>query len=91
MVKDTRSGGLQPMNSNEKQTYDKREEKKETYKDDDSETSSREERVNPRLNLRMLYVETRGDNPRLVEAAIELNNNFIGMMVVDNFELADVA
>lgn len=91
MVKDTRSGGLQPTNSNEKQTYDKREEKKETYKDDDSETSSREERVNPRLNLRMLYVETRGDNPHLVEAAVELNNNFIGMTVVDNFELADVA
>ena len=91
MVKDTRSGGLQPTNSNEKQTYDKREEKKETYKDNDSETSSREERVNPRLNLRMLYVETRGDNPRLVEAAVELNNNFIGMTVVDNFELADVA
>ena len=38
----------------------------------------------------MLNVETGGDNTRLVEAAIELDDDFVGTMVIDDFEFADV-
>jgi len=73
-----------------KRTHKANEGKKGTYEDDNSETSSREEQVDPRLDLRMLDVETGGDDTRLVEAAIELDDDFVGAMVVDDFEFADV-
>jgi hypothetical protein len=38
----------------------------------------------------VLNVETGGDDTRLVEAAVELDDDFVGAMVVDDFEFADV-
>jgi hypothetical protein len=38
----------------------------------------------------VLDVETGGDDTCLVEATVELDNNFVGAMIVDDFEFADV-
>lgn len=64
--------------------------KKGTYEDDNSETSSGEEQVDPRLDLRVLDVETGGDDTGLVEAAVELDDDFVGAMIVNDFEFTDV-
>jgi len=61
-----------------------------TYKDNNSETSSGEEQVDPRLDLRVLNIKARGDNTSLVEAAIQLDDDFVGTMVINNFKFADI-
>jgi len=38
----------------------------------------------------VLDVETGGDDTRLVEAGVELDEDFVGAMVVDDFEFSDV-
>jgi hypothetical protein len=38
----------------------------------------------------VLDVETGGNDTRLVEAAVQLDDDFVGAMVVDDFEFADV-
>jgi hypothetical protein len=38
----------------------------------------------------VLDVEAGGDDTRLVEAAVQLDDDFVGAMVVDDFEFADV-
>merc|ERR1712022_52665 len=46
---------------------------------------------NPLLGVPSLEVEARGDHTTLVEAAVELNHNLLGSVVVHDLELTDVA
>ena len=62
-----------------------------TYEDDDTEATSGEEQVDPRLDLVDLNVVTGRDDTGLVQTAVELDNNLARTVVVDNLELADVA
>ena len=62
----------------------------DTYKDDDTKTSGRKKQVDPRFDFAMLDVETRGDYTTFVESAVELDYNFSGAMVVDDFKFADI-
>jgi hypothetical protein len=64
--------------------------RKETYQDDDTKPTSREQQVHPRLNLRNLNVEAGRDNSSLVEASIELDDDLAGTMVIDLLKLANV-
>lgn len=47
--------------------------------------------VGPLLDLVNSNVEARRDNGSLVQAAEEVNNNLSGTVVIDNFELTNVA
>ena len=58
--------------------------------DDDTEPTSGEQQVDPRLDLVDLDVESGGDDTSLVEAAVELNDDLAGTVVVDLLKLADV-
>lgn len=60
-------------------------------KDDDTETTSGEKQVDPRLDLVVLDVETGGDDTGLVETTVQLDDDFTGTVVVDDFEFTDVA
>jgi hypothetical protein len=62
----------------------------DTYKDDDAKASSGKKQVDPRFDLAVLDVETRGNYTTFVEPAVELDNNFSRPVVVDDFELADI-
>ena len=59
--------------------------------DDLSERTGGKEQVDPVLDLGHLDVEARGDDARLVEAAVELNDDLAGAVVVDDLEVANVA
>ena len=48
---------------------------KDTHQDDDTETTSREQQVDPCLNLSCLHVVARRDDTSLVQATVELNND----------------
>jgi len=50
-----------------------------------------QEVVDPLFNVTHLQVETRRDDATLVDAAIELHNNFATAVIVHYFELANVA
>ncbi len=45
----------------------------------------------PLLHIAQLHVVARGDDTRLVDAAVELDDNLAVAVVVDLLELADVA
>ena len=62
-----------------------------THQDDDTEPTSREEQVDPRLDLVNLDVVTGRDDAGLVQAAVELVNDLARTVVVDNLKFADVA
>ena len=62
-----------------------------THQDDETETSGGEKQVHPVLNLIGLDVEAGGDDPSLVEPAVELNNDFAGTVVINDFKLSDIA
>jgi len=62
-----------------------------THQDDEAETSGREKQVYPVLNLHGLDVEAGGDNASLVESAIELDDDFAGTVVINDFKLSDIA
>lgn len=62
-----------------------------TYEDDDTEPTGGEEQVDPRLDLVGLNIEAGRDDTSFVEAAVELDNDFAGTVVVDDFKLANVA
>lgn len=63
----------------------------DTYEDDVPEPTGRKEQVDPRLDLGHLDVETRRDDARLVESAIQLNDNLSGTMVIDYLKFTDIA
>lgn len=46
-----------------------------TYEDDDAEATSREQQVDPVLNLGDLHVVAGRDDTGLVQATVELDNN----------------
>lgn len=58
---------------------------------DVAERTSREELADPLLDLAERDVEARGDDTALVEAAVELDDDLAGAVVIDLLELADVA
>lgn len=58
--------------------------------DDDTEPTSREQQVDPGLNLSNLDVESGGDNSGLVQTSVELDDDLAGAVIVDLLELADV-
>lgn len=60
------------------------------YQDDDTEPTSGEQQVDPRLNLVNLDVETGRNDTGLVQAPVELNNDLARTVVIDQLELADV-
>ena len=62
-----------------------------TYQDDKTELTSREQQVDPVLDLVDGDVVARGDDTGLVEATVELNNDLAGTVVINDLELADVA
>ncbi|MCV2423820.1 hypothetical protein LNV47_24875 [Paucibacter sp. DJ4R-1] len=59
--------------------------------DDDTETTGGEQQVDPRFDLVDLYVEAGGDDTGLVQAAVELDDDLAGAVVVDLLKLANVA
>lgn len=59
--------------------------------DDVTERTRGQELLNPVLNLTELDVEARRDDTTLVDAAVELDDNLTGAVVVDLLELANVA
>ena len=63
----------------------------ETYKDDDTEATSRKEQVDPVLDLVDLDVVSWRDDAGLVQTAVQLHNDLAGAVVVNDLELADVA
>ena len=62
-----------------------------TDQNDQTELTSREEQVDPVLDLVNGDVVAGRDDTGLVQAAVELNNDLARTVVVDNLELADVA
>ena len=62
-----------------------------THEDDLAERTGGEEQVDPVLDLADLDVEAGRDDARLVQAAIELDDNLARTVVVDDLEVADVA
>lgn len=65
--------------------------KNSAYEDDDSETTGREQQVDPGLDLGVLDVEARGDDTSLVKTSIELDYNLARAVVVDDLEFTDVS
>jgi hypothetical protein len=61
------------------------------YQDDDTESSGRQQQVDPTLNLGHLDVEAGRNDPSFVETAIQLNDYFSRAMIVDDFEFPDIA
>jgi hypothetical protein len=59
--------------------------------DDVTKRTSRHEQVDPVLNLCQLDIESRADDSAFVDSAIELDDNLARAVVVDLFELVDVA
>ena len=64
--------------------------KKGAYKNDDSETTRGKQQVDPGFDLRHLYVEPRRNHTGLVEATVELDNDFSRAVIIDQFEFTDV-
>lgn len=58
--------------------------------DDNTEPTSWEQQVNPRLNLVNLDVETRRNDTSLVQSAVELDDDLARAVIIDLLELADV-
>lgn len=65
--------------------------RRNTYEDDIPESTGRKEQVDPGLDLVHLNVETWRDHARLVESAIQLNDDLSGTVVIDDLKLANVA
>ena len=65
--------------------------KKKTHKNNNPKPSSRQQQIDPTLNLGMLDVEPGRDNARFVQSAVELDDDFTGAVVVDDFEFTYVA
>lgn len=59
-------------------------------KHDVTERTSWQKLLNPVLNLAELDVEAGRDDTTLVDAAVELDNNFARSVVIDFLELANV-
>ena len=55
------------------------------------EVARRQHIVDPFLNVRKRNIKARRDDAALVDAAVELNNDFARAMIVDYLELANVA
>ena len=64
---------------------------KKTHKNDNPKPSSRQQQVDPTLNLVMLDVKPGRDDARFVQSAVELDDDFAGAVVVDDFKFAYVA
>ena len=64
---------------------------KKTHKNDNPKPSSRQQQIDPTLNLGMLDVEPGRDDARFVQSAVELDDDFAGAVVVDDFEFTYVA
>ena len=59
--------------------------------DDITELTGRQQVVGPSFDVADLDVESGGDDTTLVQSAVQLNDNLARSVVVDVFELADVA
>lgn len=64
---------------------------KVTYKNNDTESTSGKQQVDPWFDLVMLDVESGRDDTAFIQSTVQLYNNLAGAMVVDQLELADVA
>ncbi len=53
--------------------------------------TSRQQLVGPSLNVTQRHVETGANDGALVDSAVEVHNNLASALVVDDFELANVA
>lgn len=62
-----------------------------SYQNDDAESSSRQQQIDPALNLRDLDIESGRNDTGLVQPSIQLDDNFAGTVIIDNFEFTDVA
>jgi hypothetical protein len=65
--------------------------KNNTHEDDDSETTGREQQVDPGLDLRVLDVEAGGDDTSFVKTSVELDDNLARAVVVDDLEFTDIS
>lgn len=65
--------------------------KEAPYQDDDSERTGGHQPVNPVLDLVQRHVEAGGHHTALVDAAVELDHDLAGTVVVDVFKLINVA
>ena len=61
-----------------------------THQDHVSETTRRKEQVDPLLDVHSTNIIARTDNTALVQASIELDDDFAGTMIVNDFELANI-
>ena len=64
---------------------------KKTHKNDNPKPSSRQQQIDPTLNLGMLDIKPGRDDARFVQSAVELDDDFAGAVVVDDFEFTYVA
>ena len=62
-----------------------------TDKDDDTEATSRKEQVDPVLDLVDLNVVSWRDDTSLVQAAVQLDDDLAGAVVVNLLEFTNVA
>ena len=62
-----------------------------THQDDETELTSREQQVDPVLNLVDRDVVAGRDDAGLVKTSVQLNDNLARAMIIDDLELANVA
>ena len=62
-----------------------------TYQDNDTEATGREQQVDPVLDLVDRDVVAGRDDTRLVQTAVQLNDDLARTVVIDDLELANVA
>lgn len=62
-----------------------------TYQNDVPESTGRKEQIDPGLDLGHLDVEPWRNHARLVESAIQLNDNLSGTVIVDYLKFTNVA
>jgi len=56
-----------------------------------SDTSSRQELIDPVLHIPKTNVEPRRNDPTFIQTSIELNHNFARTMIVNFLKLSDIA
>jgi hypothetical protein len=61
------------------------------HEDDDTEATSREKQVDPRLDVTSGNIVPWGDNASLVQTAVKLHNDLPGAVIVDDLEFTNVA
>lgn len=59
--------------------------------DDDTETTSREEQVDPGLDLGVLHIEAWRYHTSFIQTAVQLDDNLAGAVVIDDFKFTNVS